>query len=254
MGIPSCSLSHPSSALPAVLPLIFDSSLLPRAREAEAGNVGCCQMAQNAASVILYQKKITAESLSLIKRPGHILHGPAGQPHPLATGGEATGAGDMGRMVAEGGLDGERIGWTLQQWGGGVATSLGLSCVVPAPALCFPWDIGGGQLTSGSEEVDVSPLVGFPDLGKTAQLCQATLWAADVLLLEVVVKRQRVRGAPNPRGWVEHPPNPCTPQAGDAVGASRKRERARRETEAGRRVPPGSGRSSGMLVRVRSRV
>lgn len=44
-----------------------------------------------------------------------------------------------------------------------------------------------------------------------------TLWAAADLLLEVVVSRQRVRDAPNPRGWVERPPSPCTPQDGDAV-------------------------------------
>lgn len=49
--------SQPSlpSCLEFLIPL---SRLLWRAREAEAGNVGCCQMARNAASVILYQKKL----------------------------------------------------------------------------------------------------------------------------------------------------------------------------------------------------
>lgn len=107
------------------------------------------------------------------------------------------------------------------------------------------------------QEVDVSPLVDFPNLfpfEKQHSHAQGTLWAADVLLLEVVVDRQSVKDAPNPQGWAEHPPSPCTPQAGDAVKAPGKWERARRETEAGRRVALGSGRSSGMLVRVRSKV
>lgn len=106
---------------------------------------------------------------------------------------------------------GKGLDWTLQQWGGCVDTSMGPSCVVPAPALCSSWDVGVSSPPSESEEVDVSPVVGFPNLGKTAQPCQATPWAADVLLLEVVVNRQRVREAPNPQGWVEHPPQSLHP-------------------------------------------
>lgn len=95
---------------------------------------------------------------------------------------------------------GKGWGWTLQQWGGCAAASLGPSCVVPAPALCFPWAMEVSSPPSESEEVDVSPPVGFPNLGKTAQPCRATPRAADVSLLGVVVSRQRGEGCSKPPG------------------------------------------------------
>lgn len=206
-------------------------------------------------------EEIAAESLSLIKQPGQILREPAGQPHPLATGGEATGAGDVGRTVAVGCLDGEGLDWTPAAGWARCHLSGQLLCGASSCFLLPHGHARGMEVRSlprrRRREVDVSPLVGFPNLfpfEKQRSPAQGTLWAADVLLLEAVVMRQSVRDAPNPRGWAEHPPSPCTPQAGDAVEAPGKRERARRETEAGRRVALGSERSSGMLVRVRSRV
>lgn len=107
-----CSPSHPSTALPAVLPLIFDPSLPspPESARSRGRKRGLLPDGSKCSICNTLSEEITAESLSLIKQPGQILHEPAGQPHPLTTGGEATGAGDVGRVVAEGGLNGERIG------------------------------------------------------------------------------------------------------------------------------------------------
>lgn len=107
-----CSPSHPCTALPAILPFILDPSLPspPERARSRGRKRGLLPDGSKCSICNTLSEEIAAESLSLIKQPGQILHEPAGQPHPLATGGEATGAGDMGRTVAVGCLDGKRVG------------------------------------------------------------------------------------------------------------------------------------------------
>lgn len=102
-----CSPSHPGRTLPTVLPLIFALSLPspPKSARSRGRKRGLLPDGSKCSICNTLSEEITAQSLSLIKQPGQILQEPAGQPHPLVTGGE----GDRGRMVAEGGLDGQGI-------------------------------------------------------------------------------------------------------------------------------------------------
>lgn len=127
------------------------------------------------------------------------------------------GAGDMGRRVAEGCLDGEGLGPNPPAAGcaslGHAVTSLGTSSVVPAPALSRgdPWgmEVSIPPVESKGEGERRScrcpSLGGFPNLftfKKLTQRCQATLRARDIGVLEVVVQMQSVRGTTGTRGRV----------------------------------------------------
>ena len=73
------------------------------------------------------------------------------------------GAGDTGLRAAEGCLRGEEVGPDPPALGcaslGHAVTSLGTSCLVPAPALLFPVGILTERGRRSRGGVDVSPLV-----------------------------------------------------------------------------------------------
>lgn len=121
-----CSPSHPSTALPAVLPLIFAPSLPspPKSARSRGRKRGLLPDGSKCSICNTLSEEITAQSLSLIKQPGQILHEPAGQPHPHH------------RSRGHGEDDGRgRLGWA-RDWAGPSSSWVGVLLDPPGLILC----------------------------------------------------------------------------------------------------------------------